>query len=286
MAEGLCTGLQIRLCRFESDSGLQFSIQALRKTMKTRIVKIKSGLGNQMFQYAYARERELLHGEKVLYDLYFFRSAQQRRKLKKVSHLKLYLADFNVNLPRISILGALFYRAFGKYYSGYPFGEFREIRKELIQEFSLKSPLPEIAKTIAKEKNSVAVHVRRGDFVGNKNVDTLSKDYFINAAKYMKEKLSAPKFFIFSDDIDWVKKNLKLERFGNVVFMDRTEPNIDMMISAGAKNHIIVNSTFAWWCAWLNKNPKKIVIAPRRWNTCESEHIKSSKMNLKEWIII
>ena len=254
--------------------------------MKTRVVKIKSGLGNQMFQYAWARERELLHREKVLYDLYFFNSADRKRKLKKAPHLDMFLADFNVSLPKSSVLNALFYRTIGRYYSGYPFGEFRKIRKELLKEFSLKKPLPEIAKTIAKEKNSVAVHIRRGDFVGNKNVDIINIDYFTNAAKLMKEKLGNPTFFVFSNDMDWVKKNIKLEKFGKVVFKETSDPGTDMMISAGAKDHIIVNSTFAWWCAWLNQNPKKIVISPRRWNSREPENVKSSPMNLKEWILI
>lgn len=255
--------------------------------MKTRVVKIKSGLGNQMFQYAYARERELLHGEKILYDLYFFKSKQCNRKLKKVPHLKLYLADFNVFLPKASILSSIFYRVLGRYYSGYPYGEFRGIRKELLSEFSLKSALPEIAKTIAKEKNSVAVHIRRRDFVGNKKYDVVGADYFIRAAKYMNEKLGKPVFFVFSDDIQWVKKNLKISKFGKVVFIDNNEhPTIDMMISSGAKNHIITNSTFAWWCAWLNKNPKKIVVSPRRWNGREPENIKRSGMNMKEWIVM
>lgn len=254
--------------------------------MKTRIVKIKSGLGNQMFQYAYARERELLHGEKVLYDLYFFKSKQYDRKLKKVPHLKLYLTDFNVSLPTPSILSSIFYRILGRYYSGYPYGEFRGIRKELLCEFSLKSPLPKIAKTIVKEKNSVAVHIRRGDFVGNKKYDVVGADYFIRAAKYMNEKLGKPVFFVFSDDIEWARKNLKIFKYGKVVFVDNVSPSTDMAMSVCAKNHIITNSTFPWWCAWLNKNPKKIVVSPRRWNGREPEDIKRSGKNLKEWVVM
>ncbi len=252
--------------------------------MKTRVVKIKSGLGNQIFQYAYARERELLYGEKVLYDLHFFHSGQRKRKLKKVSHLHLYLADFNVRLPSISIIGALFFRLLGRHYSGYPHGDFRRIRPQLLKELSLKKTLPSIAKQISKEKNSVAVHIRRGDYVGHPYYDVVGTDYFIRAAKYMKQRLGNPVFFIFSDDLDWVKKNINLEKFGRVVFLYNQSPNIDMMTSSLAKNHIITNSTFTWWCAWLNKNPKKIVVAPRRWNNAEPKDIKSSSINMPEWI--
>lgn len=254
--------------------------------MKTRVVKIKSGLGNQMFQYAYARERELLYGEKFFYDLHFFQSSQRKRKLKKVAHLHLYLADFNVRLPSISIVGAMFFRLFRMYYSGYPHGEFRKIRPQLLKEFSLKATLSPISKQIRQEKNSVAVHIRRGDYVGNKKYDVIDMDYFIRAAKYMKKQLKNPVFFIFSDDIDWVKKNINLNKFGKVVFMDNTSASLDMMTSSLAKNHIITNSTFAWWCAWLNKNPKKIVVAPRRWSGGEPEDTKSSEKNMSEWIVM
>lgn len=254
--------------------------------MKTRVVKIKSGLGNQMFQYAYARERELLYGEKVLYDLHFFHSAKRKRKLKKISHLHLYLTDFNVRLPSISIIGALFFRLLGRYYSGYPHREFRKIRPQLLKEFSLKAALLPSSKQIRHEKNSVAVHIRRGDYVGNKKYDVVDMDYFIRAAKYMKKQLGNPVFFVFSDDIDWVRKNVKLNKFGKVVFMDNTSASLDMATSSLAKNHIITNSTFAWWCAWLNKNPKKIVVTPRRWSGGEPKDIKSSEKNMSGWIVM
>jgi hypothetical protein len=239
-----------------------------------------------MFQYAYARQRELLHGERVLYDLYFFRSLDRARKLESVPHLHLYLADFNVRLPKVSVLGALFYRLLGRYYSGYPHGEFREIRPQLLKEFTLRTMPPPIVKKIRATKNSVAVHIRRGDYVGNKNFDIIGLDYFIDAAKYMKKKLGTPTFFVFSDDLNWVRENLDLTKFGKVFFMDNNSPNQDIIISAACENHIITNSTFAWWCAWLNQNPGKIVVSPRRWNASEHLDIESSSMNLAEWILM
>ena len=254
--------------------------------MKTRIVKIKSGLGNQMFQYAYARECELLHGEKILYDLHFFGSPQNMKKLKSIPHLKLYLKDFNVKLPRVSMLGALFFRIVGRYYSGYPIGYFREIRPQLLKEFSLRDPLPPLAKTIAAEEKSVAVHVRRGDYVGNKYFDVVGLDYFLRAAEYMKKKLKNPVFFVSSDDVAWVKENMDLSKFGKVIFVENISPSADMATSAMAKHHIITNSTFAWWCAWLNQNPEKIVVSPRRWNSREPVDIKSSEYNMPEWIAL
>jgi hypothetical protein len=237
-----------------------------------------------MFQYAYARERELTRGEKCLFDLYFFKSRQRMRKLKRVPHLHLYLADFNVRLRGVSVIGALFFRLLGRYYSGYPYGDFSKIRPQLLQEFSFKGAPHPFAEKILAAENSVAVHIRRGDYVGNKHYDIIGTDYFIRAARRMQKELKKPEFFIFSDDLDWVRKNIRLDEFGKVVFVDNRSPNADMTASSMARHHIIANSTFAWWCAWLNKNPNKIVITPRRWNSGEPENIKSSKINLREWI--
>ena len=85
---------------------------------------------------------------------------------------------------------------------------FAKFVPQLLKEFSLKATLSPISKQIRQEKNSVAVHIRRGDYVGNKKYDVIDMDYFIRAAKYMKKQLKNPVFFIFSDDIDWVKKTL------------------------------------------------------------------------------
>ena len=191
---------------------------------------------------------------------------------------------FNLRLLGVSVLGALFFRLLGRYHSGYPYGEFREIRPQPLSEFSPRAPLPPIAEEIRKEKNSVAIHVRRGDYVNNEDVNFIGIDYFIRAAEYMKKKLREPVFFVFSDDLNWARKNIGLEKFEKVVFVDNVSPSSDMAVSSLAKNHIIINSTFVWWCAWLNKNPKKIVVSPRRWHIREPNDIKTSRTNLPEWI--
>lgn len=79
----------------------------------------------------------------------------------------------------------------------------------------------------------------------------------------MAEKTQNPVFFIFSNEIDWAKKNLKINY--PVIFIDNNGPDFEHLFLMGkCKHNIITSSTFGWWGAWLNNNPSKIVIAPKK----------------------
>jgi hypothetical protein len=89
--------------------------------------------------------------------------------------------------------------------------------------------------------------------------------YYVNAIEYIEKKVVSPFYFIFSDDIKWVKENLSLV---NCMYVDgnkRKDSYIDMYLMSICKHNIISNSTFSWWAAWINKNEKKIVLMPDRW---------------------
>lgn len=121
--------------------------------------------------------------------------------------------------------------------------------------------------------HSVSVHIRRGDYVSNANVAAgmakCSLDYYIRAANFIEARTArAPVFYVFSDDISWCRENLKLP--GKMIFLDgngEEHCHEDLRLMSQCKHHIIANSTFSWWGAWLNSNPKKIVVAPKRWIT-------------------
>lgn len=117
--------------------------------------------------------------------------------------------------------------------------------------------------------NSVSIHIRRGDFLNNSlnNIHAVcSLDYYNSAVKFIQSTEFNPFFFIFSDDIEWAKVNFKLE--SNCFFVDGSISKSsfqDLQLMSVCKHNIIANSSFSWWAAWLNANPKKVVVAPKLW---------------------
>jgi len=149
---------------------------------------------------------------------------------------------------------------------------FQNIQSVIREEFRFK-PLtdPKNIEWLNKieNENSVSLHIRRADFVNNKYHDihgTCSVDYYKKAARYIADKVKRPVFFVFSDSIDWVRKNLILPFPCEYISGNSGEQSyIDMQLISLCKHNIIANSSFSWWGAWLNQNPEKIVIAPMQW---------------------
>jgi hypothetical protein len=157
------------------------------------------------------------------------------------------------------------------YLNGYWQSEyyFEPIKGILRKEFTLKEVLigqnAELAERI-KNSNSVSLHIRRGDYVDNKEVSefhgTCSPEYYKKAIEFLKAKGDL-EVFVFSDDIQWAKENLRADKIN---FVAQNNPGyIDMNLMALCKHNIIANSSFSWWAAWLNQSPSKIVIAPQKW---------------------
>ena len=119
--------------------------------------------------------------------------------------------------------------------------------------------------------NSICVNYRRTDYVSSKAArgyhGIMGEEYYSQAIKMMAEKVKDPHFFIFSDDIEWCLENVKIGFPTTFITREYSgKEYIDYFrLMIACKNYIIPNSTFAWWPAWLNKNPNKIVIAPKRW---------------------
>lgn len=149
---------------------------------------------------------------------------------------------------------------------------FKHLRKELLEDFTLKTPLnEENVKMLTKIKstNSVSIHVRRTDYLlQHKKIayDLSDSDYFPKAIAYIGERVKNPHFFIFSDDIAWCKKNLNIKYEHTFVELnDESNGVFDLELMKNCKHNIIANSTFSWWGGWLNENPDKIVVAPALW---------------------
>lgn len=158
------------------------------------------------------------------------------------------------------------------YYGGWHTEKyFLESKNAIVKEFEFTQPNDQenIAYiTKINQTNSVSIHVRRGDFLNANNInlfgDICTKDYFIKAVALIESKVSNPHFFVFSNDLKWVKENLIINNVNYVNCNSGKNSWKDMYLISLCKHNIISNSTFSWWGAWLNKHANKIVISPNR----------------------
>ena len=150
---------------------------------------------------------------------------------------------------------------------------FPSITEQLRHEFQpITEPTEKNAEVIHNidQQQAISVHVRRGDYVQNAQTNayhgTTSLDYYKKAAEHIMASVRQPVFYVFSDDSEWVKANLTFN--AQTEYMTHNGPeksHEDMRLMSRCKHHIIANSTFSWWGAWLGTNPGKIIIAPKQW---------------------
>lgn len=161
------------------------------------------------------------------------------------------------------------------YLAGYWQSEkyFSDVSETIRADFTFRHPLSEqnaeLAGRIA-QTTAVSLHVRRGDYVSDSKTNAAHGlcplEYYRAAVLHMAERIERPEFFVFSDDIAWVKANLKIDFPRRYVDHNQgAESYNDMRLMSLCRHHIIANSSFSWWGAWLNRDPDKIVIAPSRW---------------------
>lgn len=269
-----------------------------------KIVQIIGGLGNQLFQYAFGIALHHETGDQILFDKTWFdkthttprayhldkyntnislATKHQISWMQKPLYLRItnpIRAFFHIKKQKrvrhekhnIVYCPELFTFRGNQYYNGYYQCEnyFKKYRDEILNNFKLIVPLDakniEMLKHI-KNTNSVSLHVRRGDYVRLADSFGLcSLDYYKNAIKHIATHVKNPHFFLFSDDLDWVLKNLKIDFPFTAVDINHGDTEyFDLELMRNCQHNIIANSTFAWWGAWLNTNPNKIVIAPDPW---------------------
>lgn len=271
----------------------QQDISSLNK--EELIIAFSHGLGNQMFQYAFYRNF-LKRGKNAKADLSaYIKPDMMPFELSSVfSSIRLehcnpsikdrYLRERQGNIyieepPRgeekETYRPELLEKESGYiegFHCSYKYPEM--VRQELLEDFVFpyksNSKLCEL-KNILEQKESVGIHVRRGDFLNSqykREIGNICTDeYYGWAIDYIKAKYPDAFLCFFSDDIEWVRNNMKEE---NAIYVGRdmfTQYNdwYDMFLMSVCKHNIIPNSTFGWWGAWLNRNPNKIVIAPKRW---------------------
>ena len=276
------------------------------------IIKIKGGLGNQLFQYAVGRALALHHRLPLKLDLTIFKTYKLHRylldqfaiqadiatedeiiKLKGRNNVlfsalrkaglikrKSYLKE-----TRSSYFDASVFKNDDVYLDGYWQNElyFSDIREELLRDLTSISSMSELGVVYIegiKKSNSVSLHVRRGNYLNLKNFNVLEINYYMKAVEYIRKNVEKPTFYIFSDDLEWCKNSLGF--LDNCIFVDSTKTEIDdLKLMSFCKHNIIANSSFSWWGAWLNQNCKKTVIAPKGWLLNDPG---SSNVILSDWV--
>jgi hypothetical protein len=165
---------------------------------------------------------------------------------------------------------------------------FIENEEIIRKDFEFKYPLKGLNKEIKEDilnNESVAIHIRKGDFLKHPEVGICTLDYYNKAIKYLIDNLNNPKFFIFSDNPKWVKENIKISKPSYYVSNNSSDKGYnDLHLMSLCKHFIIANSSFSWWGAWLSKNKNKIVIKPNPWQF--SRIMKVSDISSKKCIKI
>ena len=247
------------------------------------IVKLKYGLGNQLFQYAIGRYLSLIKNTKLKLDISHYNNKDSR---------KFELPFFSIPSLETNIeehLEETFYlykernfrydRSFraireNTYIDGFWQTEkyFSSIRHILINDLQIRDEyigsVKKKAVEISKEE-SVSIHIRRGDYLIPKNFDffgTLPIEYYLKAIEIVSKKLPDAKLYFFSDDIGWVRKSLVVKNKHEYISGSTAINSIeDFYLMSHCRHHIIANSSFSWWTAWLSTCENKIVIGPLQW---------------------
>lgn len=266
------------------------------------ISKIVGGLGNQMFQYAAGRSLALANNCQLKLDISFYKNYGFRAyelelfninaeiasaaevsqlvgmqpRLAKYLHKRLGVSkstyfperDFSFDSQFFGIKLPIYldgYWQSPKYFSSVA----DQVGGELTPIEPLAGQNLEVADQMA-QVNSISIHVRRGDYLTNQATNKVhgfvGVDYYKRAIHFILREIEVPYFFVFSDDLAWAKKNLGLVE--NVIFVDHNTGERsyeDMRLMSLCQHHIIANSSFSWWGAWLSSKPNKVVIAPKKW---------------------
>lgn len=139
------------------------------------------------------------------------------------------------------------------------------IRRELAtSELGLERGHEELAAAL-RSPSAVAVHVRRTDYVNNRNLHLPGTDYYQRAMDRLRTAVPGTRFFVFSDDAKWCQQNLVSDDIRVLTHSDPYQPLTDLHLMSLAAHHIIANSSYSWWAAWLGAKPGQQVIMPDKW---------------------
>jgi glycosyltransferase involved in cell wall biosynthesis len=268
------------------------------------IVRFNGGLGNQIFQYNFANHlKEKFPYATIKLDIKsaythlathggFALKQNKFKQIKYCKHQNYYLVTdktYNDDIkPKDNII-------FLGYWQDLRYFPTKKIEfQEILGKIHLNETNKQYLENIKLHENSVAMHIRRGDYVEHYvhgNIST--KAYFQNAITYINQKFPDAFFFVFSDDIPWVKQNVNFQNNSVVYIAGNNNTNYsakaDLYLMSQCKHNIISNSSFSWWAQQFNNNPEKTVIMPEYWvnDWCDAfGNIKVSLQTLPHMISI
>ncbi len=285
------------------------------------VVRLSGGLGNQMFQYAFAKSFQM-KGRKVYLDLSEYKNNLNRkysldvfgitiRELPKPFYKLFYSRNFfwflfsklqplkfllveedKLSYDEKYLLFNNRTRFFGYFQNEKYFKSFHNyIREDFQFNGEIFSRNTSYRNRMISEE-SVAIHVRRGDFavnpVANRVHGVLSIRYYEEAIEKMNEALDHPSYFVFTDDKEWVKNTFSKILLVYTLVEGNDEANSwqDLYLMSACKHNIMANSSFSWWASWLNNNDKKIVIAPKSYCADPKMNLEIEDLIPREWIRI
>jgi hypothetical protein len=292
------------------------------------IVKLISGLGNQLFQYAIARQLAIKNNVSLKLDISFYRDQSLRSYRLDKYNISATIADTgdlnNVlgvytdptvygkiyrkvekHLPKqykrlykesewwayepelLKITDRTYLDGYWQHYKYYEY-----LDKRIFDELTLKDAgelsQHTISKAVQQDESSVSIHIRRGDYItdneANKLMGILPMEYYQRAIKHIREKVKTPSFYVFSDDLDWAKDNLRID--GAVSFADidnGSKDYLELDLMSKCRHNIMANSSFSWWGAFLNRNADKVVVSPSQWIRQEAIN-KKTFLHYPGWV--
>lgn len=284
---------------------------------KVNLVQINGGLGNQMFQYAYYRYLKQFdnifnmtmldlsaivnynrHNGWELHKVFNCDiNALDNNKIETIKSQTGFLRNFKILYePKETFFQLPKYKGSKKYRFHYGYwqneGYIKPIADRVKSDFKFDSTKLSLENRRIEEQilsgQSVAIHIRRGDYVSLPAAAALhgglcTLDYYKRAIAYVQDHLRETiNFYLFSDDTEWVEENFNLPNQTIISHNFGENSWQDMYLISKCKHQIIANSSFSWWGAWLNNNPEKIVIAPKRWlnNHIETDIVPTNWIKL------
>lgn len=260
------------------------------------VVRLQGGLGNQMFQYAFGLALARTSPDELLYDTSSYDSDSHRSPalhfwrtdppLLRAEHLPLLPRRFGgaglwgllsgrrplalVRERRCRFDAKYLAPRRHTYFQGYWQSEkyFTGLRPTLLESFQ---PIAEVGRDATawarriEQTRSLAVHVRRTDYVHLPMMQVCSTDYYEQAVQRLVSRFAGIEAFVFSDDLPWCRHNLALPCPTRYVAVGAAAPHIDLWLMTLCKHHVIANSTYSWWGAWLKQTSGGETIAPCPW---------------------